>query len=194
MLTAIRHNISRLTDFTGRDTRSQFWPWAGCVIGGFILVWFVAMTTTMSTLFGKMQAFADAHPDQATVVSGPGSYSVSIEGSHPEFVPDLGGLMLIFGGLVVVIVLLLAASVARRLHDRGRSALWGLAPLPFLVFGLIGFQVVMREVTTGVEPNMVLFFGIFLNNICYLAVLLTLIIQLSGAGQPEANRFGPPAA
>jgi uncharacterized membrane protein YhaH (DUF805 family) len=123
-----------------------------------------------------------------------GSTSIEIEGYHPEFVPDFGVLFWILGGIVAVTVVLLAAAVARRLHDRGRSAFWGLAPLPFLAFGLTVMPMMMSEVVIGVgEPDMRLFFAIFLNNICYLAVLLTLIIQLSGAGQPEAKTPRPDA-
>jgi uncharacterized membrane protein YhaH (DUF805 family) len=195
MLAAIQHNLGRLANFSGRDTRSQFWPWAGCVVGGVALVWFVAAGSVMATAVSKMTAFAEAHPEQATVTSVGGSTSIEIEGYHPEFVPDFGVLFWILGGIVAVTVVLLAAAVARRLHDRGRSAFWGLAPLPFLAFGLTVMPMMMSEVVIGVgEPDMRLFFAIFLNNICYLAVLLTLIIQLSGAGQPEANRFGPPTA
>ena len=190
----ITHNLSRLTNFKGRDTRGQFWPWAACVVGGIILIWFVAVGSVVGGMVSQMTAYSEAHPDQATVTTADGSTSIAIEGSHPEFIPDFGVLFWILGGMVIAAVVLLAAAVARRLHDRGRSAFWGLAPLPFLTFGLVAVPAVMNEITTGVEPDMRLFFAIFLNNICYLAVLLTLIIQLSGAGQPEANRFGPPTA
>ncbi|NBW06700.1 MAG: DUF805 domain-containing protein [Caulobacteraceae bacterium] len=193
MLTAIKHNLSRLTDFKGRETRGQFWPWVACVFAGFCAAWFVAMATVMATTFGKMQAWAEAHPEQAIVTSEGGSTSVYISGSAPGVVPDFGLLLLVLGGLVVVIVALLAAAVTRRLHDCSRSAFWGLAPLPFLAFGLTAMNVMMRQTIYGPgEPDMALFGAIGLNNIVYLGVLLTLIIQLSRAGSPQANRFGPP--
>jgi len=189
----ITHNLTHLTEFKGRQTRSQFWPWAACVVGGVMLVWFVVGGSIIGATISKMMAYAEAHPDQATVVSSGGSTSIHITGSHPELVPDFGALFWVMGGIVVVTVALLAAAVARRLHDRGRSALWGLAPLPFLAFALIAMPIMMRQFgITGADPDLRLFSAIFFNNVIYLAVLLTLIIQLSGAGQPEANRFGPP--
>ncbi len=37
-------------------------------------------------------------------------------------------------GMFVALVATLAAAIARRLHDVGRSALWGLIPLPFICY------------------------------------------------------------
>src|ERR1043165_3573647 len=39
--------------------------------------------------------------------------------------------------LNVLFVLLLAAAVTRRLHDRDRTGLWGLLPVPFMIVGLL---------------------------------------------------------
>lgn len=193
MLAALKHNLTRLADFKGRDTRSQFWPWTGCVMASVMAVWFVAVGSVMTATMGRMQAYAEAHPEQATVTTVGRNTSIVIEGSPPGLVPDFSGLFGVMGGIVVAVVVLLAAAVARRLHDRGRSAFWGLAPLPFLAFGLIAMHRMMGQFTVGAgEPDGTLFTAIFLNNIVYLAVLLTLIIQLSGAGRAEPNRFGPP--
>ncbi len=193
MLTAVRHNLSRLTDFKGRETRGQFWPWAGCVFVGVFVVWSVAVGSVIGGTISKMAAWAEAHPEQATVTTVGGSTSIVIQGSHPEFAPDFSTLFWDLGGMIVLIVVLLAAAVARRLHDCGRSGLWGLAPLPFLAFGLTVMSIMMGHPGTAADgPDMRLFFAIGLNNIVYLGVLLTLIIQLSRAGSREANRFGPP--
>ena len=188
----ITHNLTRLTEFRGRDTRSQFWPWAACVVGGAFALWMATVALMISSTIAKVRAFTAAHPEQVEITTFAGTTSVQIHGDHPALTPDFAVMGWAIGAIAIVAVGLLAAAVARRLHDRGRSAFWGLAPLPFLAFGLVGVQVVMREITTDVEPNMTLFLAIFLNNIVYLGVLLTLIIQLSGAGSREANRFGPP--
>jgi len=192
MLRSLKHNLVRLTDFDGRETRGQFWPWVGCVFALAFIGYGIVFGSMMKATVSKMQRFATDHPDQATVVSSPGSYSISIEGSHPELMPQFGSLFPLVGGLIVVLVVLLAAAVSRRLHDRGRSALWGLSPLPFVAFAMVGMNVLFGQLGSGTEPDIRLFFAIFLNNMFYLAVLLALVIQLSGAGSPEVNRFGPP--
>jgi uncharacterized membrane protein YhaH (DUF805 family) len=194
MFEALKHNATRLIDFNGRETRAQFWPWAGCVFVVAFLGYGAVVGSMMAGTIGGMQAFAEANPDHATVVSTPGSYSVSIEGAHPELLPDVGLILTMVGALVAVLVVLLAAAVARRLHDRGRSAFWGLAPLPFIGFALFGMSVLFGQFESGGEPDIGLFFAIFFNNLIYLAVLATLVIQLAGAGKAEANRFGPPVA
>ncbi len=193
MFDALKHNATRLIDFNGRETRAQFWPWAGCDFVVAFIGYGAAFGSVMAGTMGRMQAFAEANPEQATVVSTPGSYSVSIEGSHSELMPDFGLVIAMVGALVAVLVVLLAAAVARRLHDRGRSAFWGLAPLPFIGFAMFGMSVLLGQVERGGEPNIALFLAIFLNNMVYLAVLATLVIQLASAGKPEVNRFGPPA-
>ena len=194
MLASLKHNATRLLDFSGRETRGQFWPWVACVFIVTFIGYGAVFGSVMAGTIGKMQAFAETNPDQATVVSTPGSYSISIEGSHPELMPDFGLMFSMMGGMVAVLVVLLAAAVARRLHDRGRSALWGLAPLPFIGFAMFGMSALFVQMDSGGEPNIGLFFAIFLNNMVYLAVLLTLVIQLAGAGRAEVNRFGPPVA
>jgi uncharacterized membrane protein YhaH (DUF805 family) len=150
---------------------------------------FAVMVPSMMSTFEKMQRFAIEHPDQSTVNQGPGSYSISIEGSHPELMPDFGAL---FGGMAMVItamVVLLAAAVARRLHDSGRSGVWGLMPLPFLAFGFIA----MPAIFNSQEPEMNLFFGLFFNNFIYLVTLTVLVVFLASAGKDSENRFGPVA-
>ena len=194
MLASLKYNATRLLNFSGRESRVLFWPWAGCVFVVAFIGYGAVVGSMMAGTIGKMQAFAEANPDQATVVSTPGSYSVSIEGSQPELMPDFGLIIPMVGAMVAFIVLLLGAAVARRLHDRGRSAFWGLAPLPFIGFALFGMSVLFGQFESGGEPNIGLFLAIFLNNMVYLAVLATLVIQLAGASRPEADRFGPPVA
>ena len=95
------------------------------------------------------------------------------------------------GCIAVITVALLAAAVARRLHDRDRSGLWGLAPLPFLSFGLVGMHYLMTSFSGPQQPDLGAFFFLFLNNITYLAILVTLVVQLASRGTEGENRFGP---
>lgn len=186
MLLSLRYNLARLARFSGRESAGLFWPYVGTVL--FLL--FVGISGILVPIFtgtfGRMQRFAAEHPDQSTVTSGPGGYSISIQGNHPELFPDMSGITHVMMIGIAIAVLLLAAAVARRLHDRGRSGYWGLLPLPFLFFGLFA----MGRVFTANPPDLRLFALIFCNNLLYLAALLFLIVQLAGGSTPGANAYG----
>lgn len=193
MANPIVRGLTGLTRFSGRDRRNQFWPYAGVVIA----VMYVAMgflaAAAMGPIFAEAADYAAAHPEHATVTSGPGSYSVSIDAGAPG-APALPDLTPFFGAIalgVVATVVLLAAAVSRRLHDTGRSALWGLVPLPFLAGAFILMPVLLGEMMVPEPaPNIGLFLLLFLNNILYLAALLGLAVLLCLQTKPGPNRHG----
>lgn len=198
MLNSLGYNLTRLVVFSGRERRGLFWPYAGVVLAVMFVVVGVVMNLALAPFFAEAQTFAAEHPDQVTVTQSPTSYSVQIDGAHPELMPDLGA---VFGGMsvcLVIIVLLLAAAVARRLHDRGRSGLWGLAPVVFLGLGVGGMAALMSNMSTdagvgaGEAGLLPLFLLIFFNNMVYLASLAFLVVQLAMPGTPGPNRFGEP--
>lgn len=185
MLKTIRYNLTNLTNFGGRETRGQFWPYAAFVVVLAIVGMALVMLPEMADSIARMQRFAAQHPELATVQSGPGSYSISIKGSHPELMPDMAGMMTRMTIVFAVAIALLAAAVARRLHDRGKSGFWGLLPVPFIVFA----SVAMPKVFTQNPPDMGLFFAVFFNNLFYIASLITLIVMLAGATSVGTNRW-----
>ena len=192
MANPIIHGFRNLTRFSGRDSRGQFWPYAGVVFALVFLAFGACIGLWMNALFVDMSAFAAAHPDAATVHSSPGQYSIQIDGGHPEApVPDFtvffAGMWLMVGSLV----LLLAAAVARRLHDRNLPAYWGVLPVPFLVIGVTVLPVLMAQMMQGQgEPNFGLFALLFLNNLVYMIALVSLIVMLAMRGTEGPNRFG----
>ena len=133
-----------------------------------------------------MQEFAAQHPEQATVTSGPGQYSISIEGNHPEFMPAVS-MALYLGVTFGLAIMLYAAAIVRRLHDRGKSGLWGLMPLPFILYSSIQMPRVFASAGTAVQPDMTLFFSIFLSNLFYIIALIWLIVLLAGQSAPEPD-------
>lgn len=191
---AIWRGFHRVAVFSGRDSRDQFWPYAGFVFLLLMVAGAAVWLPMFSQALTRMQAFAAAHPDQAEVVSTPTSYSIQIHGQHPglfpDFVPAIRGL----GAVMAVAVLLWAAAVTRRLHDRGKTALWGLLPLPFLTFSLVMFPTVFSRIAAGDMAVLGLFFTVFFSNMLYLASLARLGFLLIGPSAPEANRFGAPPA
>lgn len=193
MLSSIPYNLRRLTQFSGRESHAMFWPYVGFLYLATTAITILAVIPTMIGMFGRMQRFAIAHPDQVNVVTGPGSYQMTIEGDHPELMPDFSGFVFWSGVSATIFVLFLAAAVARRLHDRDRSGWWGALPLPFLY---AGFAIMSRMFATFGRgaPDFTWFFAGFGVNLVYLATLIYLIVVLAGAGTPGENRFGDTVA
>jgi uncharacterized membrane protein YhaH (DUF805 family) len=192
MIKAILRGLKSLTVFSGRDNPSQFWPYAGFVLLLAFIGFGASALPEISRSMQAMQRFAVQHPELANVQSTPTSYSVQIDGYHPELMPDF---TMIIRGLIVGIVLaviLLAAAVVRRLHDRGRSGLWGLLPLPFLGVACAMLPRLFSSFSATDGPPLPLFFGLVVNNFLYLAALAILAVTLAGQGADEANRFGAP--
>ncbi|MFM5954331.1 MAG: DUF805 domain-containing protein [Novosphingobium sp.] len=194
MLDNLKFHLQSLLVFSGREPRRVFWPWVAAVMVLNMATAMIAIVPIFVTAFTAINRFAREHPDQATVTSGPGSYSVQVHGNHPEFMPDFGGFMMVSAIAALVTVLLLAAAVARRLHDCGRSALLGLLPVPFLTVGMVMMPVLFGQALRGGEPDMGLFLLLFGNNLAYLTMLGVLIALTAGKSTPGENRFGPPLA
>jgi uncharacterized membrane protein YhaH (DUF805 family) len=190
MMESIRYNLRSLARFSGRDPRRRFWPYAGAVfLLSWISIWLVMAPRIFGT-FARIQQFAREHPEETTVISGPGHVSVSIEGAHPELMPNVLGMMQGVAAVSAVTVLLLAAAVTRRLHDRGRTGAWGLVPVVLLATGFYGMSEMFAGFGTGTPPDPRLFFAMFVNNMAYLASLIFLVVQLASAGGEGPNRFG----
>lgn len=191
MANPIVRGFSKLTQFAGRDTRGEFWPYVAAVIALTFILNAVLMSWVMSQVFADVQTYAAAHPEGVTTTVSPGSYSVSVNDGTPGApMPNFT----LFGGSMVVFILLnvglLAAAVSRRLHDRNMTALWGLMPLPFLGIAAIGFPIMMTDMMASETPNFGLFGLLFLNNALYMVALVTLIVMLAQRSAPGPNRFG----
>ena len=188
ILASIRYNLANLLHFSGRENRALFWPYAIAVVLMDFIAMFAMMVPAMSESLARMQRFAAAHPDQATVESGPGHYSISIQGYHPELMPDMSPLLAGVAVVALVTVVVVGAAVARRLHDRGRRGWWGLLPLPFLGIALTMEPRMFAGFGSG-HPDMALFMAMFFNNLLYLASLAILVVLLAGDGVKGPNRF-----
>lgn len=192
---AVGYGLVNVVNFSGRTRRAKFWPYVAFVIFLSFAGMGAIMLPEMSARMERMQRFAEEHPDQATVERGPGSYSITIHGHHPELVSDFSRSMSLIVVGFVAIILLLAAAVVRRLHDRGKSGAWGVMPIPFIVFASAAMPTLFNQFSEGGAPDLGLFFALFFNNMLYLASIVYLIVMLSGASTKGENRYGPePAA
>ncbi len=189
---AIIRGFRKLFQFGGRDSPSQFWPYAGLVL----IVSFALMGTgvalAMPPVFEEAARVAQENPESVRIESSPTSYSVQIS-PDSGFMPDFSAFFLTLGIGVAFVVTLLAAAVSRRLHDRGLTGFIGLIPLIFLTAGLFGMQRLMASFDSP-DFDEGLFLLLFANNVLYLASLAGLIILLILPGQPKANRYGPAEA
>jgi uncharacterized membrane protein YhaH (DUF805 family) len=161
-------HFARLADFHGREDRASFWPYAALVYGIMVVGSYLAMVPLMQS--------AMSAANQATM-----------EGGTKPF-PDIGFFFNAIMVVTAVAVLLYAAAIVRRLHDTGLSGLWGLMPLPFLLFGMV----MMRPFFTSfpaAEPDMHRFNQILVNNMIYILTLIALIVLLARRSQPQPNRY-----
>jgi uncharacterized membrane protein YhaH (DUF805 family) len=194
MTNPIIRGFCNLTRFSGRDRRSQFWPYAGVAVALTFVVMGAAMVWVMSSFWTEAMRIAETHPEVVTVESGPGYYSREVDVSGYGLMPDLTPFFAVMGASVVAYIALLAAAVSRRILDLGKSALWGLMPVPFLIFCVGLFPVVMNDMMQSPEPNLALFFLLFFNNMAYIIGLISLVVLLCLPGTRGPNRFGAEVA
>lgn len=100
--------------------------------------------------------------------------------------------------MTFIFILLIAAAVARRLHDRGKSGYWGLAPLPFAAFSIVTTPVMFsRNLAGGYASSDLLGasdslrIATTLNGLVYWATLILLIVLLAQRSSPGPNGYGP---
>ncbi|TCM22396.1 uncharacterized membrane protein YhaH (DUF805 family) [Novosphingobium sp. PhB165] len=184
----IGYHVVRLAKFSGREARAKFWPWVAVVIGLTFVIGVIAVAPMMLSTMTRMQQFAHEHPDQATVMSGPGSYQIRIEGNHPELMPDPAPIFAAMEGIAALAIVLLAAAIVRRLHDAGRGGAWGLLPLPFLFFSFAR----MPAIFAAPQPDMGLFGLLALNSLLFLGAVGVLVLLLAQPGRAKENRYGLP--
>lgn len=191
-LAILRHQLTSLHRFSGRDTSGTFWAWGITVLCLMFLAFGAAAQVIIGTWFARIEKFAREHPELATRTAAPGGYSVQVKGTHPELMPDFESFIGLTAGFMLVTVVLLAAPLTRRLHDTGRRGFWGLVPLPFLISGLWYAGTLFRDIAAA--PDMRIFAMLLANNLIYLATVAMLIVFTVQRGTPGPNRFGPPPA
>lgn len=179
-------HFTRLADFRGREDRASFWPYAAVVFIIDMLVSAALFLPIMVHAMSEMQRYAGRHPNDVTGQQLAGQYSITINGHHhPQFF-STSAMATYFGVTFGLAILLYAAAVSRRLHDRGMSGLWGLMPLPFILYS----RIIMPSLFAAqAPPTMALFYSVFFSNLPYLATLIVLIVMLAGAGTQGSNRF-----
>lgn len=182
---SVGEHFKRLFDFSGREDRASFWPYAAIAFCIVMVIGMVIFIPIMMQAMEGMQRFAAENPDQATISSGPGHYSISVRGERPRFI-SAGAMGLYLGVTFGSAILLYAAAVVRRLRDAGLSGLWGLLPLPFIAYSSVQMPRLFGSVGRAEGPDMALFFSVFISNFLYIGSLIVLIILLAKRSKLEA--------
>ncbi|MXP29604.1 DUF805 domain-containing protein [Porphyrobacter algicida] len=182
----IREHFKRLADFSGREDRASFWPYAAVAFAIIMVVGMIIFVPMMMSAMQEMQQFAAQHPEQVSVTSGPSQYSISVRGDPPELMPKESILLYLVATFGLAFVLY-AAAVVRRLRDRGKSGLWGFMPFPFIIYSSIQVPRMFSSIGPGAQSDMTLFFSIFFSNLLYIITMIWLIVLLAGQSAPERD-------
>ena len=188
VVASIGHNLAGLVRFSGRDTRRQFWPYAIFLFLLSTAAFMVLAIFVAADMFGRIEHYVIAHPE-GLPPPAPGQAPQI----PPELLPDLSGIAMPMIAMQILSVLLLAAAVTRRLHDRDRTGLWGLMPLPFMAIGMANLQNAFAFATRpqSLTPLQSTLFAIAP---FHWVALIALIVMLAGEGTKGPNRFGPEPA
>jgi uncharacterized membrane protein YhaH (DUF805 family) len=152
--------------FDGRDTRSEFWPYAAAAVALYLVVGWAVVIPIVLPVFD-----ASSLADRGVFLTMESHFILAS--------------VLMFAALVAI----LAAAVARRLHDGGRTAFWGLLPLPFATYGVGALVRLFSQFETG-APDIRLFFSAFMSSVLYFVAVAWLIVLLARRSTPGPNRFG----
>lgn len=191
MFHIVTRGLRRITDFKGRDTRAQFWPYALTVaFVGFVGILMVMIPEAIR-MVSAMQAVAIADPESVTVVTSPTSYEMRVDAEAMDFVPNSSLIFGLIGLVIATVVVLSGAAVCRRLHDRGLSGFWGLIPPLLYAIAFTGVVMVFPSWMTSGEPDIGVFMLIWLTGMLSYAALFVLVIVLALRGTRGPNRFGP---
>jgi uncharacterized membrane protein YhaH (DUF805 family) len=186
---SLLEHFRKLASFEGREDRSSFWPYAALALGIVMVVGALMSLPIMASAIEATSQPVTAGPADLHVFGAPGDLSMPTPGRSAG--PDLPvGLLAAYLAVTLgLAVLLYAAAVVRRLHDSGRSGLWGLMPLPFLAFTAVQTVRMFDSVSRGGQLDPALLLSAAAGNILYWAALLALIALLAGASDPGPNRY-----
>lgn len=190
VLSAVTVGLTSVLQFSGRSSRTEFWIYAIFVLLLAFGVWGVAMTMEMSRTFAEVQQYAEAHPDEVTIISNASGISYRFNGSVPGVGPDFRYLLICISVIAVVSIALLASAAVRRLHDTNRTGAWIFLPLPFLFGSFWLMNSIFGQFQAAGEPEMSLFVLGFVNNLVYIGSVGFVTFLLLRSGSVGTNRFG----
>ena len=140
MIEAVKHNLSNLTNFDGRDARSTFWWYVlFLLVVNFVAGMIISIPLMVSAVGSTMEAVQNgADPGNIETVFG------------DEMVGKMKNQMWFSAILGIAMVLLLAASFVRRLHDSGKPGWIALIVIALYVgsvlFNVMNFDTMIESI------------------------------------------------
>lgn len=166
----------RLFDFSGRSTRSEFWPFI-------FLMYAVSQVGTMLVIGPVIKAAQDEtivwQPDQVNPNLFLDLFQISVSNFIIAFVAPL-----------LIFALPLASSATRRLHDTNRSGWWAVPTAILLISGFYFMSLTIREIFDSTNDIPSSFIYLFVNNLLYLVTLIVLIVFWAQDGTIGTNDYG----
>lgn len=185
---SFRYNLTRLAAFSGRETRGQFWPYAIALFLGAMALSYLAFIPAMVEMFTRIGRFVEENPGRS-LLDQPGQPPGTLP---PELTPDMTSYLQLSMLIFALFALLIAAAAVRRLHDRDRSGLWALLPLPFWIAAwAIGMMLDPRMMVSPAPEDVWLYQLSVLNSLPVWGTLIWLVVLLAGEGTKGENRYGP---
>jgi uncharacterized membrane protein YhaH (DUF805 family) len=177
----------RLTDFTSRSTRAQFWPFIFLYYALSQIASFLAISPFMNRVNALSAAQAEGEPD-------PEAFAALF--SDGLFEDMFSRILVVTAILALLFLVPMAGAVTRRLHDTNRSGFWALPCLILLVSGLVMMWRLFAQhrgqpmADFVVEDYVSPFLMLFANNLVYIICVITLIVFCAQDGTAGPNRFG----
>lgn len=171
MPNAIIRGFQSVAQFEGRDRRARFWPYVAVVVAILLVVQMLGAATIAVPLMAELQT----------------SIETETEPPWDRLEAAWRSVLVFMAALGISYLVLMAAAVTRRLHDTGRTALWGLLPFPFFAYNTVMFWLSWTDL---IKPDEWLFLSVSLSSGLGVLVTIVLIVLLALPGAPEPNRFG----
>ncbi len=189
---SFRYNLTRLATFSGRESRGQFWPYAIALFLGAMALSYLAFIPAMVDMLTRLGRFVEENPGRSLIEPQQGKPP----GTLPqELMPDMTSYLQISILINALFVLLIAAAAVRRLHDRDRSGLWALLPLPFwMAAWAMSLSMDPGAMFSPTPEDARLYQLSMLNSLPVWGMLIWLIVLLAGEGTKGENRYGPDSA
>jgi uncharacterized membrane protein YhaH (DUF805 family) len=187
IVTAFRHNLGNLTNFTGRDRMGLYWPYVLVLYGVQVIV---STAITLPAVLASFRTMMDQITSAAR--SGQPHDQLAMQNQMmTEMMQAVGAHLPLQIGLSIVFILLAAAATVRRLHDRDWSGKWlwlGIAGTAgSTIYGLwMMNQIAERGVDFMMDNMGIVQLASWLPMIAY----VVLLIQLVQRGTAGPNRYG----
>jgi uncharacterized membrane protein YhaH (DUF805 family) len=127
MLAAIKHGLTNLTNFAGRDARQAFWFYVLFIYLITIAIGMVVSIpmTMQAMMTGVQQGIANAQAGNTGNAATEAAMQAAIARSMGGW---MSALVWVSFATALILFLGLAASLVRRLHDANMSGYWALLP------------------------------------------------------------------